>query len=147
MQCLSVVEMAKEFELNIQKPIDNCVVKSCKEDSLISLVELCAKLSISVATGRNWLKLGKITPQVMTKKGAFFSIEYANNLKSSLEEGKNTALKSRRNKKYVSGNNNIYDAYVSENSDAKKHVQAILDYIKVNNISVDKTEICTLLAE
>ncbi len=40
---------------------------------LISLSELCTELSISTATGRNWVKLGKILPTVETRK-LFFSV-------------------------------------------------------------------------
>ena len=128
------------------KPVIDHTLPPDRKDTFISLTELCSMLSISPATGRNWIKLGKITPQAMVKKTAFFSYEYANNLKDSLKKGKNTALKSRRNKKYVSGSN-IYSSYVSDHSVAQKHVQTILDYIEIHNLPVGETEICTLLAE
>lgn len=174
MQYLSVKDVATKFELSerrvqqlcdsgrikgaqmisgvwiipeqAEKPIDDRVTQSRQTSNLISLQELCDMLSISVATGRNWVKLGKLTPQDMIKKTAYFSIEYANSVKYSLKENQNKALKSRRNKKYVSGTN-IYNSYVSEHSVAQMHVQRILDYIEANNITICDIEICTLLAE
>lgn len=131
---------------NAEKPIDDRITQSNQTSNLISLQELCAMLSISVATGRNWIKLGKLSPQDMIKKTAYFSIEYANSVKDSLNENHNRVLKSRRNKKFVSGNN-IYHSYVSEHSAAQKHVQAILDKIEANNITIGDIEICTLVAE
>ena len=37
-----------------------------------SLKELCEQLSISIATGRNWVKLGKITPQYIKNGMPYF---------------------------------------------------------------------------
>lgn len=131
---------------NAKKPTDDRVTQPVQTANLISLTELCTMLSISVATGRNWIKLGKLTPQDMVKRTPYFSIEYANSVKASLKESNNKALKSRRNKKYVSGTN-IYNSYVSEGSMAQKHVQTILDYIEANHVTIGDVEICTLLAE
>ena len=39
----------------------------------LSLKELCEELSISVATGRNWVRLGKIVPEFMEKRTPFFT--------------------------------------------------------------------------
>lgn len=112
----------------------------------VSLKELCSILSISVATGRNWIKLGKLIPQHTGSKTVLFSMEYVNSVKTNLEKQNNGTLKSRRNKKYISGNN-IYNSYVSEYSVAKKNVQFILDYIEENKITIGDLEICTLVAE
>ena len=79
----------------------------------LTLKELCAELSISTATGRNWIKLGKITPEYTENKTSYFSKKYVANLKKELQSGKNKALKSRRNKKFVSGNS-LYNSYVSK---------------------------------
>lgn len=131
---------------NAEKPFDDRTTQPDQSENLIPLSKLCNMLSISIATGRNWIKLGKLTPQSMIKKTAYFSMEYANTLKANLENGKNNALKSRRNKKYVSGNN-IYNSYVSESSKAQSHVQSILNYIETNNINVGDTEMRTLVSE
>lgn len=129
-----------------KKPVDDRTSQPDQSANLISLTELCSMLSISVATGRNWIKLGKLTPQETVKRTLFFSEEYANSVKSSLKKDDNSSLKRRRNKKYVSGNN-IYNSYVSENSSAQKHVQSILDYIESHNLTIGNLEICTIVAE
>ncbi len=112
----------------------------------ISLNELCQKLSISTATGRNWLKLKKIIPQTTIKRTAYFTNDYLLQLQDNLKSGKNLALKSRRNKKYVSGTN-IYNSYVSDTSAAQNYVQEILNYLEAHDISPDSTLINTLIAE
>ena len=84
------------------KPVDERVISS--NDDMLSLSELCKELSISVATGRNWVKLGKLIPTSENKRTPFFSSGYVQTLKSDIKSGKKAALKSRRNKKYVSGN-------------------------------------------
>ena len=51
------------------------------EGGYISLEMLCKNLSISYATGKNWVKLGKLIPEC-TKEGIpFFSEDYLNELK------------------------------------------------------------------
>ena len=131
---------------NAQKPIDDRFSQSDIDSQLVSLSELCAMLSISIATGKNWIKLGKITPHTVVEKTSYFSLEYVNSIKNSLQKGDNAALKSRRNKKYISGSN-IYNSYVSDYSVAQKYVQSILDYIEKNNIEIGDLEIRTLVAE
>ena len=93
------------------KPADERVISS--NDDMLSLSELCKELSISVATGRNWVKLGKLIPTYENKRTPFFSSGYVQTIKSDIKSGKKAALKSRRNKKYISGNE-IYNSYVSE---------------------------------
>lgn len=115
-------------------------------NNYISLNDLCQSLSISAATGRNWLKLGKITPQKTIKRTVYFTQDYLLQLRQELQAGTNTALKSRRNKKFVSGTN-IYNSYVSESSAAQKYVQTILDYIADNKLTLDTLAINTLIAE
>ena len=84
------------------KPADERMIIT--DTDLMSLSDLCKELSVSVATGRNWLKLGKLTPSCEIKRSPFFSREYVNSIKDDIKSGKKAALKSRRNKKYVSGN-------------------------------------------
>ncbi|MDD6811522.1 MAG: N-6 DNA methylase [Lachnospiraceae bacterium] len=98
---------------NAKKPVDERLTEIPKGSDCLSLKDLCDKLSISTATGRNWMKLGKITPEYTDKKTPYFTKEYANTLKSEIQSGKNKALKNRRNKKYISGNS-LYNSYVSE---------------------------------
>ena len=82
---------------------------------MLTLTDLCAELSITPATGRNWVKLGKIKPESKKGRSYLFSEEYVRSLKSDLENGKIKSLKSRRNKTYVSGKL-LYGSYIPATS-------------------------------
>ena len=111
----------------------------------LSLKELCGELSISTATGQNWLKLGKLTPQY-TEKAPFFRRDYVENLKSEIKSGRNEALKSRRNKKYVSGNA-FYHAYVSENCKNLALLEKMLCMVEKEKIVLDMPMIQCIVAD
>ncbi len=78
---------------------------------MLTLTDLCAELSIPPATGRNWVKLGKIKPESKKGRSYLFSEEYVRSIKNDLENGKMKSLKSRRNKSYVSGKL-LYGSYI-----------------------------------
>lgn len=61
----------------------------------ISLTEACKILSISTATGRNWVKSGRLTPP--------FSRQAINELLIDIQNNNVDKLKSRRNKSHISG--------------------------------------------
>lgn len=126
------------------KPAEKQIITA--DENLVSLSELCKELSISVATGRNWVKLGKLIPAFERKKTLFFSKTYMEQIKSDIKNGKNTALKSRRNKKYISGSN-IYHSYVTEHSVNLPIVQSVIDYIEDNTIQITDEMICVMIAE
>lgn len=105
----------------------------------ISLRELCEELSISTATGRNWIKLGKLIPIHTDSKAPCFTREYVDALKNEIQSGDNTSLKSRRNKKYVSGNA-LYNSYVSSACKNTSILHNLLDIIAREEISLN-TEI------
>ena len=67
----------------------------------MTLKELCKELSISEATGKNWLRLGKIAPDIKDAKKPSFSKKYVDSLIEDIASGKIEALNSRRNKKIV----------------------------------------------
>ncbi|MCR5771704.1 MAG: DNA methyltransferase, partial [Butyrivibrio sp.] len=94
----------------------------------MTLEELCSRLSISEATGKNWLRLGKISPDVLSSPEPSFSKEYADSLIEDISSGKVKALISRRNKKYVSGSF-FYDSYVPKDSDCLPKVREISKYL------------------
>ena len=100
----------------------------------VSLESLCSQLSISVATGKNWIRLGKIKPK---SKGniIYFNQGYIDKLKNEISKEDNKVLKSRRNKKYVSGNM-LYKSYVGANSVNLVSVNSILDLINQNDITI-----------
>lgn len=62
--------------------------------------EICSVLSISKATLNNWIRLNKISPDI---NGKYFSYEYIKKTAEDIRSGKNEKLKSRRNKKSISG--------------------------------------------
>lgn len=126
------------------KPADERTITT--DTGLLSLSDLCKELSVSVATGRNWLKLGKLTPSCEIKKSPFFSEEYVHSLKNDIISGKKEALKSRRNKKYVSGNN-IYNSYVSESSKNLPIVQNIIDEAERKNLELADNVLRLVVAE
>ncbi len=100
----------------------------------LTLNELCEELAISTATAKNWIKLGKIKPD--------FTVDYVKTLKKDISKGNKSYLKSRRNKKYVSGNF-LYKDYVSKDS---KNVQTIANLLsKVDKLT--KSEINLLIAD
>ncbi len=127
-----------------QKPSDDRTVTG--DENLISLSELCADLSISTATGRNWVKLGKLVPTCEIRRTPFFSREYVAEIKSNIQGGKSTALKSRRNKKYVSGNH-VYHSYVSASSVNLPIVESIVSSIEKRGIEITEDLLCAIIAE
>lgn len=112
----------------------------------LSLQELCEELSISAATGRNWVKLGKIVPEYVEKRTPFFTRKYVNQLKKDIHSGSKAVLKSRRNKKYVSGNA-LYRSYVSEGCKNVENVSRILQLIRDHKIRLSEKKIQILLAD
>ncbi|WP_408071983.1 TaqI-like C-terminal specificity domain-containing protein [Butyrivibrio sp. JL13D10] len=82
---------------------------------MYTLTDLCKELSITPATGRNWVKLGKIKPTGKRGRSFTFSDDYVRSLKEDLESGKMKSLRSRRNKSHVSGNL-LYSSYIANSS-------------------------------
>ncbi|MCR4902788.1 MAG: N-6 DNA methylase [Butyrivibrio sp.] len=110
---------------------DNSTIKELNKD-FYSLEELCDILGISPATGKNWLRLGKISYSRKASGKSFFDADYVNSLSLSIKNGDRKVLRNRRNKKYISGNN-IYSSYIdssSPNSDIPVYLMDIYDNIK-----------------
>ena len=114
----STVEKPKDARCTINKYVqldffDNHNIKT------YTLLEFCKKLSISYATGRNWLKLKKITPDI---DGNCFSDNYLQSVKNNIDKSE-SILKSRRNK-LQKKNNSLYKDYISS-----KYNQLLLEKI------------------
>lgn len=108
----------------------------------LSLNDLCNEVSISVATAKNWIKLDKIKPDFVENSKMFFEKSSVQKLKKDILKGDKSFLKSRRNKKYVSGNF-LYKNYLSNGS---KNIQIITNLLsKIDKLNKD--EIQFLLAE
>ena len=111
----------------------------------VALKDFCTQLSISQATGKNWIKLGKVE----TKKKnniIYFDQRYIDKLKKEISSDANKTLKNRRNKKFVSGNN-YYKAYVGDGSKNLKNVERIIEYIKTNDVIITNTLIRCIINE
>lgn len=115
-------------------------------EQYMTLKELCEEISISTATGRNWMKLGKITPEYTEKRIPYFSKTYVRKLKKDIQSGSNEALKSRRNKKYVSGNA-LYHSYVSEKCKSVEVIQELLQILSQNEGILDEIKLQIILAD
>jgi hypothetical protein len=94
---------------NAQKPIDarrKSVVTENQlslfddiykiEDEKLSIAQVCDLLSISQATAKNWIRLGKLKTDY---SGESFDKQYIETLLAEIKSGKDSRLKSRRNKK------------------------------------------------
>ena len=113
----------------------------------MTLDALCQQLSISRATGRNWLRLGKIESQGENSDGQVcFTEDYVRELRQSLKNGERKALRSRRNKGYVSGKG-FYDRYVSEDCGSIDVVKKLAGMLVEQSISVTETAMRALLAD
>ena len=77
-------------------------------EKLYTLTEACELLSISTATGKNWMKSGRLLPvaDASHKKPAFEESTLLA-LKEALASGSIPGLKSRRNKSYISKNTSV----------------------------------------
>lgn len=118
-----------------QKPIDARKKTAVSEGQLtlfddfraedaerLSLNQVCEVLSISTATAKNWIRLGKLEA---CEDGRTFEKTYIEKLVSEIKSGKISRLKSRRNKKNVKGKI-IYKDYV-ENENNRNVVGSILE--------------------
>lgn len=117
-----------------------------QEISLLSLQNLCTALSISIETGKNWIKLGKLIPSQIINGKPVFTLQYLNSLKTQIDHTSHHALKQRRNKQHISGSN-LYDAYLSGSSPNISVIQELLSLIQTNQIQVTNELILLLAAD
>ena len=83
-----------------KKSLEEYPIPSNEPEELISLQEACTILSISTATAKNWLRLGKLMAQ---EDGITFQKNYILSLAKRMHSGEDNRLKSRRNKKSLKG--------------------------------------------
>lgn len=60
---------------------------------MLPLSEACKELSISLATGQNWVKRGKLVPSAKIGRSLFFSRAYVERFKADIQSGKDASLK------------------------------------------------------
>lgn len=127
-----------------EKPRDGRISHTFAKQDLYPLKDLCSQLSISIATGKNWIKLGKIIPSKYVEGVPYFSSEYISKLKTDISSGESKALKSRRNKKFISGNG-VYKSYITSTSVNNQLTQQLLD--NAREIKLADEHICYIIAE
>lgn len=120
------------------------ITMKSSDEKEYSLSELCSILSISQATGRNWLRLGKISPTAERKGKPYFSVTYTEALLTQLKEKHRNTLKSRRNKKYITGSS-MYRNYLPADSPNLPSVKHILE--QLSGFSLTNSQIRAILAE
>lgn len=116
------------------------------KESVVSSGELCKILSISDATLRNWLRLNKIQPSYSDDFGTYFSKKYVSSFVKKLNSDKSEMLKSRRNKKYLSGSS-FYNDYIEKCSPNLNTIISLSEYIRKNNIIMTEQQINYILAD
>lgn len=118
-----------------QKPIDARRKNKVSENQLslfdalhkidsetLNIAQVCELLSISKATVKNWVRLGKLK---IDSDGETFDKKYIETLLTDIKSGRDSRLKSRRNKKSVSGKV-LYKDYIKNNHN-RKIVEDILN--------------------
>ena len=120
--------------------------KTTQNQNALTLAQFCDELSISLTTGKNWIKQGKIIPDIETGAHPIFSPEYIKKFKTDIEIGKNPNLKSRRNKKFISGNK-LYCDYLSQDNKNIENIKNLLEYLDTNNIELSENIISLIIAE
>lgn len=88
----------------------------------LTIDDFCKVLSISKATAKNWIRLGKITPDVNNQ---FFSAAYISKVVADIKSDESSKLKSRRNKKNATGKA-LYKDYV-HSFENQQLVEELLD--------------------
>lgn len=88
----------------------------------LTVDDVCKALSISKATAKNWIRLGKITPDAGNQ---LFSQEYLEKFIAELKSDDNKKLKSRRNKKNATGKV-LYKDYI-HTDDNRRLVEELLE--------------------
>ena len=129
----SITSTTYPLKNNIQATVSVKTIEppQFQEDGRLSLIELCQELGISTATGRNWLKLGKLTAGKDNK----FTRSYLNRLRQELQDKGNSTLKTRRNKKLTSGHK-IYTSYIPEYSYNITPVITIMEELYRQNLEI-----------
>ncbi len=127
---------------NIKQSTEN-IISENQSTEFIGVKDVAGMLGISEATVRNWIKLGKITVVNPTENVPSFEYDKIVELKKSIESGKVSALKSRRNKKYVTGSS-MYRSYVASHS---PNLLSVSKLLSVTDKEIDDTIMEQLLLD
>lgn len=98
-------------------------MKESKKSEFYNLDKTCSLLGISLATGKNWLRLGKLVASEAQSEneGPLFSRRSIDELLDNMQKGRVAVLRSRRNKSALKGRE-LYVSYVAPDSPNRKNV-------------------------
>lgn len=113
-------------------------------EKLYTLSEACELLSISTATGRNWMKSGKLVSVALSGQKPAFEEATLFALKNALADGSIAGLKNRRNKSYIDGQT-TYSNYISKDSPNHAALRKLLETLTQKNLCLDDTMLLYLL--
>lgn len=113
-------------------------------EKLYTLQQACELLSISTATGRNWIKSGRLIPAALPDKKIFFKETTLLSLKKDLFSGKLSQLKGRRNKSFISGNYARHN-YISKSSANHAALEKLLATLETEKSFLNETLLLCLL--
>jgi len=108
-----------------------------REAQEYSLQDVCRLLSISTATAKNWIRLGKLTTK---EDGSSFDKSYIDALYYRMKDGEDDRLKSRRNKKSVTGRV-LYKDYIRNGVN-----QTVIQNILATHRNLSQQELRVILA-
>lgn len=104
---------------------------------VLTVDDVCKVLSISKATAKNWIRLGKLTPDI---RDQLFSADYIAKFVAKLKSTNNIQLKKRRNKKSITGKV-LYKDYIHTEHNQKLAIE-LLELSIIDN----KEELLIILA-
>jgi len=113
-------------------------------NKLYTLSEACKLLSISTATGRNWIKSGRLVSVTTPGQKPAFEEAFLLNLKEALANGTVSGLKSRRNKAFINEKSACY-SYIPKDSANHASLKQLTTVLQQNNIILDDTLLLSLL--
>ncbi|HBM97295.1 TPA: hypothetical protein DD394_07385, partial [bacterium UBP9_UBA11836] len=141
----SIIGGAWRIPKSATKPVDKRKKRMCNYElelystsqEALTITDVCELLSISKATLKNWIRLRKIVPDIGDQ---LFSRGYIEHFIEDLKSNDNIKLKSRRNKKQVSGKI-LYRDYIYTESNQK----LIAELLEISAIESEK-ELLIVLA-
>lgn len=113
-------------------------------EKLYTLTEACGLLSISTATGRNWMKSGRLVSATPSDETPLFTESTLCSLKTDLTNGTLSGLKGRRNKSFIAGCR-TYGGYIDKASKNQEAVQLLLAFLAQANLVITDTLLFCLL--
>ena len=109
-----------------------------------TLAEACRLLSISTATGRNWMKSGRLVSIAAPGQKPLFTEAALLALKQGLSDGSVPGLRGRRNKSCVEGKSSCH-TYISKDSKNHTELKKLLDVLTQEETKIENSLLLCLL--